>query len=477
MIENLLRKAEFAVGRSLRGLTTLRDRADRRIFRVGLLVGIVTLSGCVRAAKGRAQVIEPLRIEARTEPGTCVVGQAFELRVSVIAGKPPQIDPPRIDGAQVWKIGTKARSIKAGIGSVVAEESQFVVSFRVVAQRSGKFEIPRILARVGNRSGQSEPIRLTIGPVPSSGRTADFLGGVGHFSVAALASPSVVRVGQELDYRIRVSGPAAWGMNGRPVLSRFQRLGLGLRIESRPDELTEEPPERTIVYRLRPTKAGDAVLPPVAIAAYEPSLSQYVTRVTSSVPIRVVAVPAFDPASIDGDRPKSKSARSAWAALLLWGLVLAGTSAALVWVRRRTRRRRALGPVAARRYAARLARRYAADPGSRRGGGASARIASNQDAGSGTDDDAAQRVHGELMHYLEIGIGRPTGALTPAEAWQGVRDLTGSHDLAGQAGRLADRCDWALYGDLTGAERAREIRERARVLFEALGRVRRSRAD
>jgi hypothetical protein len=454
-------------------LPALFDRARGPIARVGLRFAVWGFLGIGGVAEALAQAAEPLRVEAKIAPGAYVVGQGIELRLSMIGSERPQIDPFRIDGARAWKVGTKARTIgKTAIGSITAEESVFVVSFRVVAQRSGPLEIPRIRARIGARTGQSQPIRLAIGAVPLSGRTAEFLGGVGQFTLAAEASPRVVRVGQELDYRIKVTGPAAWAMNGHPELSRFSRLGLGLRIESKPDELTDEPPERTFVYRLRPTKASEAVLPPVAIAAFDPRLSEYVTRVTSSVPIRVVAIPAFDPASIDSDVGKNNSARSAWAVWVLSGVLLVSTSAMLVWVRRRTHRRRLLGPAAARRYAARLARSYlCVDSGNGRSGGSSALTTSNADVGTVADDDAAHRVSDELMHYLEIGLGRPTGALTPDEAWLGVRDLTGSHDLARQAGRLTARCDRALYGDQPGAGRVHDLRENARMLFEALGRA------
>ncbi len=63
-----------------------------------------------------------------------------------------------------------------------------------------------------------------IQPVPLEGRPAAFLGGVGRFALQAEAIPNVVRVGQELEFRIKVTGPAAWGMTDRPVLERFERL-------------------------------------------------------------------------------------------------------------------------------------------------------------------------------------------------------------------------------------------------------------
>ena len=126
--------------------------------------------------------------------------------------------------------------------------------------------------------------------------------------------------GQELDFRIKVTGPAAWGMTDRPDLGRYARLGLGLRIEPKPDETTDEPPVRTFVYRLRPTHAGEAVLPPVAIAAFDPSLSRYVTHVTAGVPIRVVAVPSFDPATFGYDPPSTAISRPVLISLIVISL-------------------------------------------------------------------------------------------------------------------------------------------------------------
>ena len=146
-------------------------------------------------------------------------------------------------------------------------------------QERSKF--PRFRCRLKDRSGRSQPRSVSIQTVPLLGRPAEFLGGVGRFELHAEASPQVIRVGQELDFRIKVTGPAAWGMTDRPDLGRYGRLGLGLRIEPKPDETTNEPPARSFVYRLRPIHAGEAVLPPVAIAAFDPALSRYVTQVTT----------------------------------------------------------------------------------------------------------------------------------------------------------------------------------------------------
>ena len=52
---------------------------------------------------------------------------------------------------------------------------------------------------------------LTVEPVPFEGRPAEFLGGVGEFSVQASVMPTTIRVGQEFIYRIGLTGPGRLG--------------------------------------------------------------------------------------------------------------------------------------------------------------------------------------------------------------------------------------------------------------------------
>ena len=114
-------------------------------------------------------------------------------------------------------------------------------------------------------------------------------------------SPKTVRVGQELDFRIKVTGPAAWGMSGRPELVRYERAELGLRITAGHDQrVTSRQFERSFIASVQRERA---------IWSYRRSRShhstrrfaRYVTHVTASVPVRVVAVPSFDPATIPDD--------------------------------------------------------------------------------------------------------------------------------------------------------------------------------
>jgi hypothetical protein len=444
-----------------------------------LVLGLLRTQGEFHAQTSRGT--DPLRVRVEIARGPHFVGQAFELEVGVIAGASrPKIDPPRIAGARTWLIGTDLRPIAtSGIGAVVAQRNLFLSRFRVVTSRPGTLEIPPISAEVDGRTGRSLTKRIEIQPVPLEDRPREFLGGVGQFTVNAEADPSVIRFGQELKYRITVTGPGAWGSSGRPDLARALKSAAGLRVVAEPDDATDEPASRTFVYRLRPARAGAIILPPVSVAAFDPAIKRYVTKATSSVTVRVVSTPAFNPSAIEGLRSPANPLLFSWVEWTAWSVsavLLIGASTALLRVRGRRRSGPRHGPAAARAFAARLARKLT--PATRPPGHGSASGTDPTSHFGGCDQrcwEAAHKISDNLTRYLELGSGRPRGALTPIEARQGVAGLTGSDDLAACAERLAAQCDRALYGEPNGELHAVSLLESARQLFHALGLVKISR--
>ena len=240
------------------------------------------------------QEADPLRVEAEVAPGHYFVGQGVELQIRFAGrGQRPQIELP--GDRKTLRHGRSAPSANRSVDprsdrSWVRKKTCFVTRIRVVARRSGTLLIPSIPVRLDERSGRSRSLQVKVLPVPEAVRPAGFLGGIGRFSLDAEASANVVRVGQEFELRVKMSGPAAWGMTERPELTRYDRLPIGLRIRPGPILTSDEPPERTFVYHLRPSKAGEVILPPLSIASFDPAISRYLTQVTPGVPVRVAAV-------------------------------------------------------------------------------------------------------------------------------------------------------------------------------------------
>jgi hypothetical protein len=263
--------------------------------------------------------------------------------------------------------------------------------------------------------------------LPLAGRTRDFLGGVGPFEVEARAVPTSVRVGETIEFTINVQGPGSLGLIEPPHLTRLERLPIGLRIDSRPDRMSAEPPAHMFVYHLRPTRAGEAVLPPVVIAGFDPETEHYVTRATEGIPIRVTDVPMLDPAAVAYGRPAAPESRWVW----LSGQRGRGLALAIVVI---------FVSIATALYARRPAVRRA-DRVRDLTRGMIARIFH-----APTDGDKGRVISEGLGEYLRLAIGRPAGALTPEEAEHGVAQATGSDDLARRARWLIAYADQAQFG-------------------------------
>jgi hypothetical protein len=431
-------------------------------IRVPALLVVLALFANEPIPQAQGQESPPLRVRLDLGPGPYYVGQGIELVVGIVArDQRPAIELPKLRQAEIWTEETSFKPLSAtGIGQVQSGSNLYLTHLRLLPHRAGSLEISPIVARLDGRSGRSRARRLLIEAPPLESRPAEFLGGVGGFSVQASADPATVRSGQDFTYRLEISGPAAWGSVSPPDLSRFQRTGLGLRIDPQPVEIVSEPPVRSFVYRIRPTRAGTGVLPPVTVAAFDPRSSRYLTRATQGLPITVVAVSAFDPtslhyAALEGNRNRRLAAAAArWLAgvlVLFLGLALA------VVVRRQRLRAGQSGALGAQRFARRMVRDLGNIP----------RNGRPQDH----DQLIATRAVEGLIEYARIGVGRPSGALTPGDARSVVQCLTGSTDLATQARNLVARCDRVLFSDRRMEEDGRATLEHALGLFAALGRA------
>ena len=365
----------------------------------------------------------PLTVLARIALGVHYAGEAIPIAVELVGGsRPIAIEPPRLKDGEIHQ----------------ASESHFVL----IPRRSGPLVVPAFTARSGSSLGRSKAIRLTVAAVPAGGRPAWFLGGVGMFEATASVEPASVRAGQAVEYRLSLTGPAAWGSTRAPDLSGWVARIPGLRVEPLPSsEVAGELPTRTFRYRLRPTRAGKWTLPPVPVSAFDPKTGHYATRSAPGLPLEVTPLDRFDPATLDV-RPRIKSRsipaqpRPVWVAVAILAMLPAFTLAAWVW----------------RRRAGRID-----DPG---------RFA--QDLASRLDPNwdealAATRITEGLAEYLRIASGRPSGALTPDETRAAILIRGNDPTLADRAGRLVEACDRARFGD-GESEKGRLVIEAKTVL-------------
>jgi hypothetical protein len=428
----------------------------RRSLTLVLLAGLAIPSG-QPSRPARGDEPGPLKVRIETGRGPHFVGQGIELGLAVLAGdRRPDLELPRLAAAELWVEDTSFDPVSAtGIGNVVTGANRFQTHLRLVPRRAGPLEIPPITARLDGRSGRSPALRLTVEPVPLEGRPADFLGGVGDFAIRALATPATVAVGQEFLYRIEVTGPGAWGMTARPELDRVARLAIAPGVEPLAVEESRDPPSRTFLWRIRPTRPGRATLPPITVSAFDPRSRRFLTRAGQGTTVEAVAIPVLDPRSIADpaeQRPRPWGGPWLWTVVSVAGL---GGGIGLALLRRRGGRAARSGPAAARSFA----RRAAQADGQH-----------TRDPEAGTEGERARRILADLAEYARLGLGRPPGALTPREAAEVVRRLTGSGPLAEQAAALCEECDRVLFSERIGT-RCDVLGGRSHELFTALGRA------
>jgi hypothetical protein len=378
---------------------------------------------------------DAIRIEQGLSPGPYYVGQEVEFTLRVEAkGERPSVARLRVAGADVAAINDDPAApgpVETDADDRGRDVHRF--TFRIVPRRTGTLTIPSMAVRQGSRSGSSRPVRFSVRPLPSGGRPRGFLGGVGPFRVEAEAIPRAIRAGGAFEYLLRIIGPAARGSKDAPDLAPFDRVPLGLRITRLPVEDSADPPTRVYRYRIRATRPGSAVLPPLTVASFDPKTAHYITKASPGVPIRVADPPSLNPSAVvEAPLPDSSTPRGRPSLRRVAGWVsgFAAMLAALTGLGLFVKRRRIRG----------------------RGGRFAARLIRRLDAAEGAAE-SARRITEGLATFLKLTTDRPPGALTPAEAARAVEGLTDRTDLAEDARRLVVHCDRARYSeDRTDAE-------------------------
>jgi hypothetical protein len=282
---------------------------------------------------------------------------------------------------------------------------------------------------------------------PADGRPPAFLGGVGLFEVKAEAESTSVRLGQTLEARVQISGPAAFGSVRSPDLGEW--ASPTRKIEGGGDRLeVGTMPVRTFIYRIRPLKPGTIRLPPVAVAAFDPITKRYATRTSSSLSVQVQEPPRFDPATLLGVPPPtlSPSHRNLTLVFGIGGLALASGLILAAWIG--VRRRRARRPIDAQKLAVELARGL------------------NDDV---DEVESARTVAEALTTYLQRVGGRAPGVLTPIEARDHFERVVADPGISAWAEVLMGRCDRARYGIGTGESEG--LIAEGRDFFEAVART------
>lgn len=262
---------------------------------------------------------------------------------------------------------------------------------------------------------KSQPVTLTVLPVPLQGRPDGFAGAVGRFTVSVSARPREVSAGDPVTVRTVIRGEGAEReFSCRPIEAR------GFR--GYPPVQGKGAGELSCEQLLVPETPAAAVIPPVRIGFFDPATERFGSAQSEALRLRVRSAAAKSDKSDKSDRSGLMGfvgGRSLWPAL---SALAALAAAALLW-----RRLRQMTPP-----------QSGEDPRQRWLEAARSAIAAG-------DADA---FYGAAFRLLQLAGGEQQGV--PAAGWTGpLPNGTFSGHLHERHEALLARCDRIRYGNET----------------------------
>ena len=146
-----------------------------------------------------------------------------------------------------------------------------------------------LLNQVVPRSYATNPIEITVKPLPEEGKPADFSGAVGSFNVRYETKQNDWRTNEATTLKIILEG------QGNLKIAKLPKLSLSNDIELYdPVEHSDQSYNggklhsvRTIEYNLIPRKVGVVKIPSLSISYFNPATARYETTATEALSIKV----------------------------------------------------------------------------------------------------------------------------------------------------------------------------------------------
>lgn len=215
----------------------------------------------------------------------------------------PPLSPQtqRIRGKTFWVQEQVRRLYPQRTGQIVIEPATLLLP------------IPR-----GRKTLKTAPLKLTVQPLPETGKPSQFSGAVGEYQIAAQVDRSSIEAGRALTLSLQISGRGSMQTVTAPKLPAIPGV-----VVNGPTLVEDSvPTTRTYAYALIPARSGTLRIPAIAYIYFDPSRAVYATAQTSPIPVSVRPNPT--------DAVGVETAPSLWwiwillSAVLLLGLFVAG---------------------------------------------------------------------------------------------------------------------------------------------------------
>ncbi|HAA02615.1 MAG TPA: hypothetical protein DCE18_04505, partial [Syntrophobacteraceae bacterium] len=236
---------------------------------------------------------------------------------------------PKVDqnpNKQVFQIPLGGANVLADKGAVVRNGKEFTtLSFRKVlfAKQAGTFAVPEATvscnALVGysrqpqqrgpfnrffdddffNPGGRgvyktfvarSQPVSLTVAPLPEQGKPEPFTGCVGQFQVATAASPLEVSIGDPITLSVSISGSEYLDHVELPALAQDPAYERDFKIPEERAAGVVRGNAKEFTQTLRAKSTDVTTIPPVRFSYFNPATGSY--EIAQSKPIGLTVRPA-----------------------------------------------------------------------------------------------------------------------------------------------------------------------------------------
>jgi hypothetical protein len=132
----------------------------------------------------------------------------------------------------------------------------------------------------------SQPLKVTVKPLPNEGRPADFSGAVGDFEVSARVEDRSVVANQPFTFKIRFEGKGNAKMIDIPPFQPPETMEL-YDTQKEAKFFRSGTSYKDFGLLLIPRREGEFLIPPISVSVFNPQTRRYVSKVTESVRVFV----------------------------------------------------------------------------------------------------------------------------------------------------------------------------------------------
>ncbi len=182
----------------------------------------------------------------------------------------------------------------------------------VVGQRRGRSTLDN-MSIFGSRDqlksvvAQTEPLTLSVNPVPEEGKPANFSGLIGEFSISTAATPAEVSVGDPITLTVAVEGPTYLRHFELPPLQQQAALADHFRI---PEEMAPgraEENRKIFTQTIRAQSPEVTEIPPIELAYFDTATGRYEMARSNPIPLKVRETQVVTASDAEGFRPQTET--------------------------------------------------------------------------------------------------------------------------------------------------------------------------